>query len=163
MAVVRHSRTALFSLPTATVPFSITAAVTRTVDGQVATMYVLEVGKMLAAGLVSCRERLLATKAGSPPSQFADLQCQSHSMSVSQHSLSLSVVPLFIGAIPWPTTPSILILSPTLNRPQPQLQFPQRNYHEITNEATAAHCSVPIAHTSKGMRRAHLLDDAVSS
>ena len=39
---------------------------------------------------------------------------------------------------------SILLLSLTLNRPQPQLQFQRRNHDEITDEINTAHSSVPM-------------------
>ena len=65
-------------------------------------------------------------------------------MSVSQRSLSLPVVPQLTAAIPWPTptTPSIPILSPTLNHLDNS--FKVENIKETTKEITNAHCSVPM-------------------
>ena len=58
--------------------------------------------------------------------------------------MSLSVVPLFTGAIPWltPTTPSILILSPTRNHNN--FKFNNEIIKETTDEIIAAHHSVPM-------------------
>ena len=136
--------------PHSNLPFSIAAAATCTVDchkGPVATMHEQHRcgGRQgVAGGIRQLQGVAHGDESGSPPSQFADLQCQLHWMSVSQRFLSLSVVPLFTGAIPWPRTPSTLLLSPTLNRPQPQLQIRHPDHNEITNEITTAHCSLPM-------------------
>ena len=70
-------------------------------------------------------------------------------MSGSQRSLLLAVFPLFTGATPSPspTTPSMLILSPTLNHLDNSFKF--ENIEETTEENTTAHCSVPMLKTSK--------------
>ena len=62
----------------------------------------------------------------------------------SQRPLSLSVVPLFTGVTPLPmlTTPSIPIISPTLNHLDNSSKF--ENIKETTDENTTAHCSVPM-------------------
>ena len=80
-------------------------------------------------------------------SQFADLQCQSHWMSGSQHSLSLSVDSLFVGAIPWPRT-SLTLLPNSETTSTHSFDFNNEITNEIinkiTNEITIAHCSVPM-------------------
>ena len=65
-------------------------------------------------------------------------------MSVSQRSLSLPVVPLLTGSIPWPTrtTPSIPILSPNLNHLDHSFKF--ENIKQTPHETTMAQCSVPM-------------------
>ena len=78
-------------------------------------------------------------------------------MSFSQHSLSLSVAPLFTDATLSPT----LSRSPTLNHLNNSFKF--ENTKETTDENTTAHCSVPMLKHAQAMRRAHLLDGAVSS
>ena len=65
-------------------------------------------------------------------------------MSVSQRSLSLPVVPLLTSVTSWPapTTPSIPIISPTLNHLDNSFKF--ESIKETTDENTTAHCSVPM-------------------
>ena len=56
-------------------------------------------------------------------------------------------IPLFTGAIPWPTptTPSILIHSLTLNHLDHSFTFNNEIItNKTTNEITTAHCSVPM-------------------
>ena len=108
-------------------------------------MYItaLEVGKILPA-FVGDRERLMATNLA--PLHASSLNVSAtHWMPVGQCFLSLSVVPLFTGAIQWPTPTTRLILSSILN---PDLDHSFNFDNDIvkgtTNEITTAHFSVPM-------------------